>query len=109
MPWRDGAWEAVLTLALPFCSRPTLCRVKADTTGSRRSSRAALCRLSCWFVSSDANARWAQVVVRSGNTPLTSGPKHPLPLPSPAGQPRGGPSRRPARPGEGALLCSWDG
>ena len=23
MPWRDGAWEAVLTLALPFCSRST--------------------------------------------------------------------------------------
>ncbi|MCA1607315.1 MAG: hypothetical protein LC775_18025, partial [Acidobacteria bacterium] len=38
-----------------------LYRVKADTTGSRRSSRAALCRLSCWFVSSGANARWAQV------------------------------------------------
>ena len=38
-----------------------LFRVKADTTGSRRSSRAALCRLSCWFVSSGANARWAQV------------------------------------------------
>ena len=71
---------------------------------------AALCRLSCWFVSSGANARWAQVggALRKYSAHVGA-EAHPLPLPNPAGQPRGGPSRRPAPPGEGALLCSWDG
>ena len=125
-------------------------------TGSRRSSRAALCRLSCWFVSSGANARWAQVggalrkysahvgaeasSRRPGVAPITPSAggnvstfpprasvslppaegvialwevdemaRTRLPLPNPAGPAARRPISETCPPGEGALLCSWDG
>ena len=71
--------------------------VKADTTGSRRSSRAALCRLSCWFVSSGANARWAQVGGALRKYSAHVGAEAPSRRPGTArSRPRLGPARPPA-------------
>ena len=42
MPWRGGAWEAVLTLALPFRSRPT--SAVSKRTGQLGQGRSLSCR-----------------------------------------------------------------
>ena len=41
MPWRGGTWEAVLTLALPFRSRPT----SAVQSGRGGSAKVGPCRV----------------------------------------------------------------